>query len=156
MISWAEIEDIYCRQTVDPRAAEFCRAAYAQHSPAVAVFLHSIPKFWRREGKREKIIKDHKFQMSGWIFRYNLSLHEGFWEFLFTSKNSTTDLVSVNISVAGRLLVLCSHPSLLFCLFLFTRPDQEYTVFLAACRTQSRIKCRFSWQYVSSLWQCDQ
>lgn len=44
----------------------------------------------------------------------------------------------MKISVADRLLALCSPPSLLFCLSLFTRPDQEYTVFLAVCGTQSR------------------
>lgn len=92
---------------VDPRAAEFCRAGCAQHSPAV--FLPSVPEFWRREGKREND-KDHKFQMICWIFRCNLSLHECLWGFLFTS-NSNTDLVSMKISVAGRLLAPCSPPS---------------------------------------------
>lgn len=40
--------------------------------------------------------------------------------------------------MAGRGLALCSLPSLLFCLSLFTRPDQEYTVFLTARGTQPR------------------
>lgn len=59
MILWAEIADIFCRQMVDPRATEFCRAACAQHSP---VFLCSNTKFWKREGKRERIIKTTNFR----------------------------------------------------------------------------------------------
>lgn len=43
----------------------------------------------------------------------------------------------MKISVSDRLLTPCK-PSLLFCLSLFTRPDQKYTAFPAACGTQSR------------------
>lgn len=43
----------------------------------------------------------------------------------------------MKMSVAERLLTL-RQPSLLSCLSLFNRSDQEYTVFLAACGTQSK------------------
>lgn len=68
MILWAEIADIYCRQMVDQREAKFCRAACAQHSPSVAVILPSIPKFWRREGKRERIVKTTNFR---WVTEFS-------------------------------------------------------------------------------------
>lgn len=45
MILQTEIADTYCREMVDLRAAEFCRAVCAQHRSTVVVFLLCIPTF---------------------------------------------------------------------------------------------------------------
>lgn len=61
MILQAKVSDTYCREMADLRAAGFGRAACAQHSPPVAVFLLSIPTFWRRR-ERERMIKTTNFR----------------------------------------------------------------------------------------------
>lgn len=147
MIWGAEVADICCRQMVDLRAAELCRAPRAQHSPAVAVFLLLSPNFGEeREKERREDRKGHTFQMSDWIFTYNLSLQEQLWGFLFTSKR-TALLILLPWKLVRRAVCwpcVALPPSLLFCLSLFTRPDQEYTGFLWDPIKEHWIKCHFS------------
>lgn len=118
---------------VELRAAEFGRAACAQHSPAVA-FCSLSPHF--EEGKREREKdKDHKFQMSDWIFRYELSLHEDFEVSFHIKEQNSWSCFCENKH--GRQRAGSVQPVLLLlCLSLFTRPAQEYIGFLTAPGTQ--------------------
>lgn len=130
MILQAKIADTYCREMVS-------LAELPVHNTVLpwlfALYLHILKK--KREREKDK---DHKFQMSDWIFRYELSLHEGFEGFF---SHQRTELLILFLwkrawQAEGWLCAACPPPPSLS--FLVYQPAQEYTGFLTAHGTQTR------------------